>query len=67
MTPKFLKLAVPGQQFPMPGAAGQFFPAEGMTVNADDPLWANLLADGSLIEASPPASIATTTNSEVTS
>jgi len=64
MTAKFLKLRDPEHRFPMPGSPGLLFPASGQSVDADLPIWANLLADGSLVEADPPPESVTQTETE---
>jgi hypothetical protein len=35
-------------RLPYPGRPGRDFAAEGETIDADDPFWLNLLADGSI-------------------
>lgn len=46
----FATLGNPEHVMPHPYRAG-LFPAEGLPVDAEDPNWMQLLADGSLIEA----------------
>lgn len=49
----FAKLADTSHTLPMPGQVGRFFNPAGETIDADDPFWINLFADGSIVEAQP--------------
>ncbi|CUA90216.1 Protein of unknown function (DUF2635) [Chelatococcus sambhunathii] len=50
----FARLADPASKLPMPDRDFRLFPSAGMTVDADDPFWMACLADGSVVEVSPP-------------
>jgi len=50
----FARLADPASKLPMPDRDFRLFPAEGTTVDADDPFWMACLADGSIVEAGLP-------------
>lgn len=56
MRPIFATLADPTHVLPLPGIPGAVFPPEGRTIDADADFWRACLADGSLIEATDPAS-----------
>ena len=56
MTLIYAVLRDPTHVLPMPGSPGVIFPVEGRLIDLSLPLWQTLLADGSLVEAAPPAS-----------
>ncbi len=47
------RLADASHTLPWPGQPGRLFNPAGEMIDADDPFWINLLADGSLVEATP--------------
>lgn len=46
-----LVLADPSHRMPHPFNPAMLFPADGLEVDAENPVWMQLLADGSLVEA----------------
>ena len=50
-------LAVPGQRLPHPFDAARDFPAEGLVIDTEDPVWMQLLRDGSLTLDDPNAAL----------
>jgi hypothetical protein len=55
MTLTYAVLRDPSHVLPMPGSPGVIFPVEGRLIDLSLPLWQQLIADGSLVEAAPPA------------
>ncbi len=49
----FVRLADPSHRMPHPSNPQIDFPAEGMAVEAEHPVWMQLIADGSLTGAEP--------------
>lgn len=56
MKPVFVRLRDEGHRMPHPLNPATLFPAEGETVNGEDPVWMQLINDGSLVEVTAPKS-----------